>query len=309
MYRILIDALSGKGSLRTLTPRLDKQGIYVVGGRAQRWTEISYNKQEIPIISGKHKFAKLFSEYIHKSGHLGVESDIAKIRSRYWVIGLRKLCMSIRYNCIDCRKRDGKLSSQVMGKLPLERLKPAPAWSYIGIDLFGPYHVRGDINKRSTGKIYGVIFTCLLIRAIYLDISVDYSTDGFLAVFRRFTSLRGYPIKIYSDSGPQLVGTSNELKKAVAKLNWEKTKDFGASRGVEWIFSPGDAPWWDGCAESMIKAVKKGIHHAIGSQRVSFSEMLTILFEVANLVNERPIGVKPNSVSEFTYLCPKDLIF
>ena len=47
----------------------------------------------------------------------------------------------------------------------------------------------------------------------------------------------------------------------------------------------------------------------IGLQRVSFSEMLTILFEVANLVNERPIGVKPNSVNEFTYLCPKILFW
>ena len=25
--------------------------------------------------------------------------------------------------------------------------------------------------------------------------------------------------------------------------------------------SPGDAPWWNGWVASMIKAVKKGVHH------------------------------------------------
>ena len=305
---IIIDAISGKGKLRKLTPRLNEQGIYVVGGRAHRWVQISYNKQEIPILSSKQKFTRLFSEYIHKGGHLGTESDIAKIRAHYWIIGLRRLCKTIRYDCIDCRKRDGIVSSQIMGKLPLERLKPAPAWSYIGIDLFGPFSVRGDINKRSTGKVYGVVFTCLLIRAIYLDIAIDYSTDSFLMVFRRFVSLKGYPIKIYSDSGPQLVGTSNELKKIARNWDWEKIMDFGASKGIEWVFSPGDAPWWNVCVESLIKSVKKGIHHAIGMQRISFSEMLTVMFEVANLVNERPVGTKPNSASDFTYLCPNDLL-
>ena len=69
------------------------------------------------------------------------------------------------------------------------------------------------MNKRSTGKDYGVIFT-LSPYTSNIDASVDYSTDGFLAVFRHFTSLRGY-----SDSRPQLVGTLNELKKAVASWN------------------------------------------------------------------------------------------
>ena len=84
--------------------------------------------------------------------------------------------------------------------------------------------------------------------------------------------------------------------------------DFGTSKDIDWVFSPGDAPWWNGCVESLIKSVKKGIHHAIGMQRISFSEMLTVMFEVANLVNEMPVGIKPNSVSDFTYLCPNDLL-
>ena len=80
-----------------------------------------------------------------------------------------------------------------MGKLPIERLKPAPPWSSVGIDLFCPFEIRGEVNKRSTGKVYGIIYFCLPSTAVHLDVAIDYSTDAFLMVLRRFASLRGYP--------------------------------------------------------------------------------------------------------------------
>ena len=49
-----------------------------------------------------------------------------------------------------------------MGKLPIERLKPAPPFFHSMVDLFGPYSVKGEVNKRSTMKVYGVIITDLL---------------------------------------------------------------------------------------------------------------------------------------------------
>ena len=55
-----------------------------------------------------------------------------------------------------------KLTSQVMGKLPIERLKPAPPFFHSMVDVFGPYTVRSEINKRSSRKVYGVIITDML---------------------------------------------------------------------------------------------------------------------------------------------------
>ena len=104
----------------------------------------------------------------------------------------------------------GKLMSQVMAPLPVDRLKPAPPWYSSAVDIFGPLSIKGEFNKRSSGKGYGVIFTCLLTRAVYIDIATDYSTDAFLLVFKRFASLRGYPRKVFSDRGSQLVAASKE---------------------------------------------------------------------------------------------------
>ena len=62
-----------------------------------------------------------------------------------------------------------------------------------------------------------------------------------------------------------------------------------------------DAPWQNGCVEALIKSCKKALFHAIGLQVLTFSELQTVMFEVANLMNERPIGRHPSDPSEGSY--------
>ena len=85
----------------------------------------------------------------------------------------------------------------------------------------------------------------------------------------------------------------------------EKIIDEDTQNGVEGKFSPADAPWYNRCCEALIRSVKKCICHAIGNQNVTFTEIQTVLYESANIVNERPIGVKLKNVGG-TYLCPND---
>ena len=105
---------------------------------------------------------------------------------------------------------------QVMGPLPDVRLKPAPTWSSVSLDLFGPFEIRGEVNKRSRGKANGVINNCLLTRAVHIDVAPDYSTDAFLQALRRFMSFRGSPINIYTDPGSQL----QIVQESNFQLNW-----------------------------------------------------------------------------------------
>jgi hypothetical protein len=58
--------------------------------------------------------------------------------------------------------RRRRLFSQIMRSLPEERLKPSPAFYFSAVDLFGPFTIRDSVKKRTHGKAYGVIFTCLL---------------------------------------------------------------------------------------------------------------------------------------------------
>jgi len=77
--------------------------------------------------------------------------------------------------------------------------------------------------------------------------------------FRRFVTIRGYPQKIISDSGSQLIGASNELKDIIKGINQAALKEFGAEAGLEWCFTTPDGPWRKGCSESLIKSIKKAI--------------------------------------------------
>ena len=215
---------------------------------------------------------------------------------------------SIKSKCIICRKLDKRVTEQVIGSLPTDRLKPAPPWYITGIDLFGPYRIRDEVKKITASKTYGVMFTCLGIRAVYLDIAADYSTDKFLMVLRRFVSLHGYPSKLFSDNGTQLVAVNKELSNITMDWDWKKLKGFGVTEGFEWIFTSADAPWQNGVTEAVIRSVKQAINASIGDSIVTFSELQTVLYEVANLLYERPIRRHPTSPDDGAYLCPNDLL-
>ena len=143
-----------KGKYKRLCPRKNEQGIYVVGGRGERWIEMSHNKNEVILLPYDHRFSRLYAEHIHRQGHLGVLSTSSKIRTKFWIIKLLKMVKSIRYNCVICKKLDKRLSEQIMGKLPVERLKPSPAWSCTAIDLFGPFKIKDQVKKRTVGKTW-----------------------------------------------------------------------------------------------------------------------------------------------------------
>lgn len=68
-----------------------------------------------------------------------------------------------------------------------------------------------------------------------------------------------------------------------------------------------DAPWENGCTESLIQLVKRGISILIGEKFLPYTDLQTYVRN-ANLINKRPIGIKPGSDLDMrSYLCPKDI--
>ena len=110
--------------------------------------------------------------------------------------------------CTICCKRRKNFCNQLMGQLPTERIQPSPLFSSIGIDFFGHYSIRGRVQKRIRGKCYGVIFACIVSRAVYVHVSQNYLIESLLQVLCLFTSIRGWSNKIFSHQGSQLVAVS-----------------------------------------------------------------------------------------------------
>ena len=286
----------------------EKDGVMFTGCRLEDWSNHTYDNTNPILLSSKSKLSELYANKIHNLCHLGVSTVISKIQRKYWIVGARNLVKKIKHKCVTCRKLNKTMQKQVMGKIPTERLNPAPAWSYSSLDLFGPFEIRGETNKRSKAKGYGVIFNCLLSRAVHLEIVSDYSTDSFLLAIRRFIALRGCTIKMWSDRGSQLVAANKEMKQVITDHDEKLILEFSSDNSIDWSFTTPDAPWQNGCAESLVKSAKRAIIVAIGSQTLTFTEMQTVLYEVANLLNERPIGRHPTAVEDGAYLCPNDLL-
>ena len=59
-------------------------------------------------------------------------------------------------------------------------------------------------------KRYGVVFTCLVIRAVHVEIASSLDTDSFINALRRFIARRGQVKVIYLDNGTHLVGAERE---------------------------------------------------------------------------------------------------
>ena len=105
-----------------------------------------------------------------------------------------------------CKLGEAKSQQQQMGLLPDARLKQYPAFNHVMLDLFGPYSVRGEVQKRTSGKAYGVLFTDLVMRSVHIEVVFGYDSESFLMALTRFVSVRGLPEIIYSDPGSQVVG-------------------------------------------------------------------------------------------------------
>ena len=112
-----------------------------------------------------------------------------------------------------------------------------------------------------------------------------------------------------SDRGSQLTSASKELKKAAETWDWGTIFSFGEKHNMRWILNKSaDAPWENGCSESLIKSTKRCLMQCIGTNKLNFSELQTAFYEVASILNERPIGTKTNNPLEGSYLSPNDLL-
>ena len=135
------------------------EGIHTVGGRTERWMGYTWNQQRFILLPKEHHVSRLIARSMHnKGGHLGISSSISKVRSKYWIIGLRMLMKNIINQCRKCKDRLRCLQSQIMSPLPIESIKPCPAFSNVGVDYIGPFYTNGEVQKRVRGKAFGVIF-------------------------------------------------------------------------------------------------------------------------------------------------------
>ena len=189
------------------------------------------------ILPKQHHVAKLIVLHYHQlSAHSGLEYVLSLTRQKYWIVKGRLLVRKAINDCFGCRRRQSQVAEQRMADLPRNRVTPCkPPFICTGVDCFGPFKVRRGQN---IVKRYGVIFTCLTIRAIHIEVASSLDTDSFLNAMRRFIARRGNSEEIRSDNGANFVSGEKELRDCVNDWNHDKIHQFLLLKNIKWIFNP-----------------------------------------------------------------------
>ncbi|GJQ75152.1 hypothetical protein Trydic_g5302 [Trypoxylus dichotomus] len=222
-----------------------------VGGRLKH-SNIPYDQKHQILLSAKHHFTKLIIQHEHiKQLHAGTQSTIAAVRMKYWPLSLKNSVKSVIRSCVTCIKAKPICTDYLMGDLPQHRLTPGKAFENIGVDYFGPVHIRDSMKrKHNLIKAYGAVFVCFATKAIHVELVGNLSTEAFLAALKRFVARKGSISNIYSDNGTQFIGANTELKKLLKQLQTqtqtEQVKAYMAHNGIRWHFIPPRSPHFGG---------------------------------------------------------------
>ena len=227
--------VSSRSRPNQLAPFIDPDGLLRVGGRLKRINPQQFNKH--PIILPRCRFAELLIKSIHRSNaHAGAIHTLCALRKKFWLLNATSAVKQVIRQCLPCRKQFSSPCIQQMSDLPLERIEAGkPPFTNIGIDYFGPFEVKVG---RSYPKRYGVLITCLVTRAVHLEVAHSLTTDPFLASFSRFAARRGHPQVVYSDNGTNIVSGEKELRKMLHEFNQKQINNHMTQRQITWHFLP-----------------------------------------------------------------------
>lgn len=200
-------------------------------------SEETFNFKYPVVIPSRHPLVEklIWTEHVN-SKHAGLNTLMALLRERFWIIKARKTVRRIILRCVICLKLNTKSLEVTHAPLPLDRITCSAAFEITGVDLAGPLFLR---NRR---KCWIVLFTCAVYRAIHLEVVRTLTTEDFISALRRFIARRGRVSTIYSDNGTNFRGTFNLLN----NLDWSKISTFSCARKINWKFSPPSAAWWGG---------------------------------------------------------------
>jgi hypothetical protein len=175
-----------------------------------------------------------------------------------------------------------------MAPLPPQRLTPfVKPFLYTGVDLFGPMQV--TVGRRVELR-YGVLFTCLVMRAIHLELARDLSTDSFLICLRNFLNRRGKVAEIWSDNGTNFRGAARELKRSFLEVLGDPDVDGELTKHrISWHFITPGSPHHGGAWERMIAVVKKVLLMLLHARAPKPETLYSFLVEAENIINSRPL--------------------
>ena len=173
-------------SVLTLQPFLDRDKVLRLGGRLQQLDDQEKLKHPI-LLPADHRFTHLLVDATHKRLlHGGIQLTLLDLWERFWIIKGCRTVKRVQKACLPCRRRCLLPEAAPVAPLPKERINEATPFEVVGIDFCGPLYCRDELA--STEKVYVVVFSCTVTRAVHLELTTDLTARAFILAFKRFAA-------------------------------------------------------------------------------------------------------------------------
>ncbi|KAL3073720.1 hypothetical protein niasHS_016626 [Heterodera schachtii] len=241
-----------------------------------------------------------------KRHHLGVDTTLTEFLSEFWMPSARLHVKRALRDCLLCRRMNAQqFALPTMPPLPGERVRRHAPFQSIGIDFLGPTTISLAGEKI---KAWILIITCLATRAVYLEATLDLTSETFINVLRRFISRRGKPDIIWSDNATTFKLAQKTLELLSAPGPDQEVQNFLTHNRIQWRFIAQISPWAGGFYERLVKLVKDCFKRTLGRRILSFDQLNTFVAEVEATLNYRPITAVSDAVDGPVPLRPINLL-
>jgi len=184
-----------------------------VGGRLKN-SNLAFNVCHPILLPRKHILTQHIIEREHtRNLHADLQATMAFVCQRFWPLSLQSTVRGIIQKCVTCFRAKLNQSEALMGSLPARRVNVSRPFSRYGIDYAGPFlfHEGKRRNARSHEACVS-LFVCFATKAVHLELVSDFTSEAFIAVFKRFISRMGMPAHMYSGNGTTFVGAHRQIQ-------------------------------------------------------------------------------------------------
>ncbi|KRY84459.1 hypothetical protein T4D_12181 [Trichinella pseudospiralis] len=283
---------------------LNEDGILRVGGRLT-FAELLQETRNPILLPHGDEVVKLLIQHVHEQQlYAGVNQTLAATRRRFWITRGRSVVKDVVRKCVVCGRATASPFGQQMAELPPERTEPVGPFVYVGVDFAGPILARSDGKSLTLLKMYVCVFTCMVVRAIHLELVPDMTVDSFLRALRRFISRRGRPRLLQSDNFQTFHLASRFLKLLCNSRHWKVVEDRLAKDGIEWKFITERALWCSGYWERLVRSIKVALNKVLGRCHAKLDELRTVLCEIEARINHRPLTIVSDRPDDQLALTP-----
>jgi len=283
---------------------LDESGLLRSKGRLEHTDNLDYGAKNPIMLPRNSFFTTLMIEDVHfRCKHLGIGTTLTKLRLMgYWVTKGRMTVKSVLAKCYTCKKLNAyAFRYPVTNDYIKNKVNFVSVYQHTGVDCTGHTFVKFGGKMQ---KMYVLLFTCINVRAIHLELLPDLTCQSFLLAFIRFCNRYRTPEVVYSDNANYFLQAMGIIAESSSDNMFS---DYLIKNNIRHLRIPLYSAWVGAAWERLIKTLKLSLSKTLGRKHVPYFELLTLLSDIQDAINSRPLTYV-ESDPNFKVITPNDFL-